>query len=395
MKKIAIVGRGTVGCLSVAHYLRYTDWTIDWIYDPLIETTPVGEGTNLTFPKSLRETLGFSNVDLDNVNSIPKLGIWKRNWGKGKEFIHTFLAGEHGLHFNAIQLQDYIFDKLKNNSRINLVESNIPHHDSIDSDYVMMCNGSPKDLTQDYNVRNHIPVNSAMVFQCPWELPKFFYSLTFAKKFGWVFGIPLKNRCAIGYVYNDQYCTEEEIKNEVQDILDEFELTPTVTRKLKFRNYSSKKNFDGRVCFNGNASYFLEPLEATSTGFSDYVNRLSLDLWKFKELNEEQVNYFYNREIDETESMICLHYFSGSIYNNDFWQYAKSMGEDNIRKSFENKTDFLKIIKTALDNKTSENPYLNASKRGIGSWQVYNYIQNIKNLEIDNELQNLIREYDV
>ena len=42
MKKIAIVGRGTVGCLSVAHYLRYTNWNIDWIYDPLIETTPVG-----------------------------------------------------------------------------------------------------------------------------------------------------------------------------------------------------------------------------------------------------------------------------------------------------------------------------------------------------------------
>jgi hypothetical protein len=395
MKKIAIVGRGTVGCLSVAHYLRYTDWNIDWIYDPLIETTPVGEGTNLTFPKSLRETLGFNSVDMDNVNSTPKLGIWKRNWGQGKEFIHTFLTGDHGLHFNALQLQDYIFEKLKSNPRINLIESNIPHHDSIDSDYVMMCTGAPKDLTQDYNVRSHIPVNSAIVFQCPWELPKFLYSLTFAKKFGWVFGIPLKNRCAIGYVYNDLYCTEEEIINEVQDILDEFKLTPNVTRKLKFRNYSKKNNFDGRVCFNGNASYFLEPLEATSTGFSDYVNRLSFDLWQLKELNDERANYFYNREINETESMICLHYFSGSTYDNDFWRYAKSVGEDNLKRSFKNKSDFLKVVKIALNEKTSSNPYLNAFGRCVGSWQVINYMQNIENLGINSQLKNLIRECGV
>jgi hypothetical protein len=394
MKKIAIVGRGTVGCLSVAHYLRWTDWEIDWIYDPLIETTPVGEGTNLIFPKSLRYTLEFNSVDLDNINSTPKLGIWKRNWGKGKEFVHTFYAGEHGLHFNALQLQDYIFTKLKNNPRINLIESNIPHPDSIDSDYVMMCTGSPKDLTEDYNIRNHIPVNSAMVFQCPWDMPKFLYSLTFAKKFGWVFGIPLKNRCAIGYVYNDQYCTEEEIVTEVQDILDEFNLTPAMTRKLKFRNYSRKKNFDGRVCYNGNASYFLEPLEATSTGFSDFVNRLSFDLWHLKEMNEDTVNYFYNRDLDEIESMICLHYFSGSIYDNDFWRYAKKMGEDMLRTSFKNKNDFAEIVKIALNEKTSKKSYLNDFKRSVGSWQVSNYMQNIENLEINNELKNLIRECD-
>jgi hypothetical protein len=390
MKKIAIVGRGTVGCLSVAHYLRFTDWNIDWIYDPLIETTPVGEGTNLAFPKALRETLGFNSVDMDNVNSVPKLGIWKRNWGQGKDFIHTFLAGEHGLHFNAVQLQDYIFEKIKNNPRINLIESNIPQPDSVDSDYVMMCTGSPKELTEEYDVRNYIPLNAAKVFQCPWELPEFFYSLTFAKKFGWVFGIPLKNRCAIGYVYNDQYCTEEEIDEDVQDILDEFRLAPTATRKLKFRNYSRKKNFDGRVCYNGNASYFLEPLEATSTGVSDYVNRLSYDLWYTKQFNETAVNKFYKRELDDTEAMISLHYFSGSVYDNDFWKYAKELGKENIHHNFKNNTDFAKIVNVALDEKTSQNPFENRYNRSVGSWQVMSYIQNIENLGIKDSLKELL-----
>jgi hypothetical protein len=390
MKKIAIVGRGTVGCLSVAHYLRYTNWNIDWIYDPLIETTPVGEGTNLIFPKSLRETLGFSSVDMDNVNSTPKLGIWKRNWGQGEDFKHTFLAGDHGLHFNAVQLQDYIFEKMRNDPRVNLIESNIPTPDSVDSDYVMMCTGSPKDLTEDYTVHDHIPVNAAMVFQCPWDMPKFFYSLTFAKKFGWVFGIPLKNRCAIGYVYNDQYCTEEDIITEVQDILDEFNLVPTATRKLKFRNYSRKQNFDVRVCYNGNASYFLEPLEATSTGFSDYINRLSFDYWYTKELNQNAVNEFYKREITETEAMICLHYFSGSVYNNDFWKYAQKLGENIIKENFKNKTKFSEIIKVALDEKTLKKPHTVSFERSIGSWPVLSYVQNIKNLGIEERLKELL-----
>jgi|688.fasta_scaffold358774_2 hypothetical protein len=390
MKKITIVGRGTVGCLSVAHYLRYTNWNIDWIYDPLIETTPVGEGTNLIFPKSLRETLGFNSVDMDNVNSTPKLGIWKRNWGQGEDFKHTFLAGDHGLHFNAVQLQDYIFEKIKNDPRINLIESNIPTPDSVDSDYVMMCTGSPKDLTEDYTVHDHIPVNAAIVFQCPWDMPKFLYSLTFAKKFGWVFGIPLKNRCAIGYVYNDQYCTEEDIITEVQDILDEFNLVPAATRKLKFRNYSRKENFDGRVCYNGNASYFLEPLEATSTGFSDYINRLSFDHWYAKELNQNRINELYKREITETEAMICLHYFSGSVYNNEFWKYAQKLGENVIEENFKNKTKFSEIIKVALDEKTLKNPHRVVFERSIGSWPVLSYVQNIKNLGIKERLKELL-----
>jgi tryptophan halogenase len=390
MKKITIVGRGTVGCLSVAHYLRYTNWNIDWIYDPLIETTPVGEGTNLIFPKSLRETLGFDSVDMDNVNSTPKLGIWKRNWGQGEDFKHTFLAGDHGLHFNAVQLQDYIFEKIKNDPRINLIESNIPTPDSVDSDYVMMCTGSPKDLTEDYTVHDHIPVNAAIVFQCPWDMPKFLYSLTFAKKFGWVFGIPLKNRCAIGYVYNDQYCTEDDIITEVQDILDEFNLVPAATRKLKFRNYSRKENFDGRVCYNGNASYFLEPLEATSTGFSDYINRLSFDHWYAKEFNQNRVNELYKREITEIEAMICLHYFSGSVYNNEFWKYAQKLGKNVIEENFKNKTKFSEIIKVALDEKTLKNPHRVVFERSIGSWPVLSYVQNIKNLGIKERLKELL-----
>jgi hypothetical protein len=390
MKKITVVGRGTVGCLAAAQYLRYTDWEIDWVYDPSIETAPVGEGTTLTFPRNLSQTLNFDDVDMDKINSTPKLGIWKRNWGKGQEYVHTFPLGNHGIHFNAIQFQDYVFDKLKDNSRIKIIESNIIDPDKLDSDHVAVCTGSPRNF-DNYTMHDSIPVNSAMVFQCPWELPKFLYTLTFAKKFGWVFGIPLKNRCAIGYIFNDKFCTEEDIRNDVQDILDEFGLKPTVERKLKFTNYSRRNNFSDRVFYNGNAGFFLEPLEATSTSTAIYLNRISISLWKIKEINLQKANALYDSSIEEIESMIAMHYFAGSTYDNEFWNYAKKLGREKLEKDFKHNSLFAQAIKQSLNCKHFSEDLSVDKKDEIGTWTMRSYVTNINNLQIRDELSKFLK----
>lgn len=387
MKKISIVGRGTVGCLAVSHFLKWTDYEIDWIYDPLIPTTPVGEGTNLIFPRALKDNLDFDSVDMEKINSTPKLGIWKRNWGKGKDFKHTFPVGLVGIHFNALEFQKYIFDRLIENPKLNIIENNVYDYSNLDSDYVMVCSGSPKSITEDFNEHNNIPVNSAIVFQCPWEYPKFLFSLTFAKKYGWVFGIPLVNRCAIGYVYNSNFCTEEDIKKDVQSILDEFQLTPNLTRSLKFFNYSKKVNFTERICYNGNASFFLEPLEATSTGTADFVNRCWFDYMQ-KNCNLDIINQMYSQNISDVESMICLHYYSGSVYKTDFWEYAKNLADLKIEKEFKMQTNFSKIVGNSL--KSSE-----GFEGDIGSWSIRSYHMNIMNLGIKEKLNELDKKYAV
>jgi hypothetical protein len=383
------VGKGTVGCLTVAHYLRYTDWEIDWIYDPNIETAPVGEGTTLIFPRNISDTLGVDSVDMDKINSTPKLGVWKRNWGKGKEYVHTFYLGDYGIHFNALQFQDYVFERLKNNSRVKIIESNIVDPNKIDSDYVTVSTGSPKSF-DGYNTHDAIPVNSAMIFQCPWELPKFLYTLTFAKKYGWVFGIPLKNRCAIGYIYNDKFCTEEDIKNDVHDILDEFGLKPALERKLKFNNYSRKNNFTDRVFYNGNASYFLEPLEATSTSVAIVLNRISISLWKLKEYDLQKANFFYDSIVDEIESMIAMHYFSGSAYDNEFWRYAQKLGKEKLEKDFQTNSTFAQAVKQTLKSKSYNDSFNIQGKDGIATWSLRSFMMNIDNLQIRDELGALI-----
>jgi hypothetical protein len=344
MNKIAIVGRGTVGCMTAAHFLRWSDWQVDWIYDPAITPAAVGEGTTLALPRSLSENLSFDSDDMLKLSSTPKMGIAKRNWGQqNAEYNHPFPSGSCGMHFNAVTFQDYVFNKLKDNPRLNLIEKNASV-DNIDADKIIVCTGSPTLFDDEYALSEYIPVNACVVSQCPWDMPRFLHTLTYAMPWGWVFGIPLQNRCAIGYLYNDKFVSEEQIKEEVKELLEELKLIPNVQRSLKFNNYYRKNNFTERVAYNGNASFFLEPLEATSTGFAHAINTLAVDVFSgFK--SPEYANEVYHRILDETESMICMHYFAGSTFKNEFWDYAESMGRKKMNLMMSNENSFSSILK--------------------------------------------------
>jgi hypothetical protein len=388
MKKLTIVGRGTVGCIAAAHFLRYTNWEIDWIYDPNVQPASVGEGTNLALPQSLSSTVDFDLRDMMQIQAIPKLGIRKRGWGNGTDFFHTFNGTQAGIHFNAVYFQDYFFKKLSENRRVRCIEAAVPLDggDELDSDYVMMCTGTPKDFSN-YNLVDSIPVNAALVLHCPWDNPTFFYSLTFAKKHGWVFGIPIQNRCSIGYVHNSDFSNPEELEDDLQDILIQFNLVPKNKNFLKFNNYYKKDNFNSKVVYNGNASFFLEPLEATSTGTAVYVNKCAYDVWLGNN-SAENANNNYHSAMENINCMISLHYYSGSIYKSNFWERALTLGEQRIRREFELKTPFAKFIKKSLLIKS----ITEFDHNEIGTWPSRSYLQNINGMGQKQKLLDLIEE---
>lgn len=388
-KRVAVVGRGTVGCAAVAYFLQKTDWEISWIYDPDIRPAAVGEGTNLKFPRTLTQTLDFDGIHMDNMIATPKMGIWKRNWGKGGDYIHTFPADTHGIHFSAVEFQDYVFELLKDNSRIRTIEENTTDYDSIDADYVMVCTGTPKDLNDEYHIRKHIPVNKATVFQCPWDYSRFNYSLTFAHKRGWVFGIPLKTRCSIGYVYNGDFATEEQVTEEVQDLLREFDLTPASSRSLNFSNYTRKQNFDGRVVYNGNCSYFLEPLEATSTGFATNIIEAAHQMWT-GQITRDFAEALYQVFSNDIESMICLHYLRNDTFDTEFWKHAASLAIDKMKKEIMMGGEFPKMLREALDY-NRENIVYPGGGHDVGTWPLRSYVQNIDGLGFQDDLQELLK----
>ncbi len=372
MQKISIIGRGTAGCISAAHFLYHTDCYVDFYYDNNIKPQAVGEGSTLVLPTRLHQIINFQHQDLSIIDGSFKYGIKKTGWGAGNEFTHNFAPPGVGYHFNAIKLQEHILKTISRNPRLRIIENHIDHKD-IDSEYILDCAGKPNSYN-DYTMSESIPVNSVYVTQCYWDYAKFQYTLTLARPYGWVFGIPLQNRCSIGYLYNNNINSLDEIKEDVKHIFEDYKLTPSDhTNSFSFQNYYKKNNFDGRAAYNGNSSFFLEPLEATSISFMDNINRLAYDVW-FNKLDQTVANQYYNKHITEIENVIMLHYFAGSQFDTNFWKFAKSKGETNMKQAMNNKK-FIEMIDFSKLNNSKL-----ASNEDFGTWHLNSFYQNLHNL---------------
>ena len=380
MTRLAVIGAGTAGCFSTSHFLGHTNWDIDWYLDPKTKPQAVGEGSNLLLPAALDRNIGFSVLDLDQVDGTFKTGLKKQNWGTHSEtYYHLFTPGRVGYHFNAIRLQNYLRERFRQNPRVRIVEQAVTDHSSVDADLVLDCSGRPTDLTDFYRAE-YIPVNSVHVTQCFWDYQRFNYTLTIARPYGWVFGIPLQNRCAIGYMYNNTINSLDDVKQDVQMIFDEYNLTPSdTTNTFSFANYYRRENYTGRVAYNGNASFFLEPLEATSIHFMDTTHRIAYDVFRGG-MSIEQGCAEYLRKIREVETVIMMHYAAGSPFKTEFWQFAQHRGQECLQQSLTN-PDFQQILAHAA-NYTASSPKLE-----FGTWDLYSFPINIQALGLWDQIK--------
>lgn len=384
-KRIAVIGRGTAGALAVTTlYKNYSNqnFEIQWHFDSTVQTQAVGEGSTLAIPSALFKNIEFRHQDLDLIDGTFKYGIRKLNWSKDNlDFIHEFPPPGVSYHFNAISLQNFIFNQLKD--KVILFDQNI-NSDRIDADYVIDCSGKPKDFT-DFHEPEYIPINAAYVTQCYWDSPKFFYTLAIARPYGWVFGIPLKNRCSIGYMFNDQITNIDHIKNDVKEIFNQFQLTPSsTTNEIHFRNYFKKNNFTKRVSFNGNASFFLEPLEATTLTGVNMINEWSCKIID-NPLLVSQKNHWYKIRNINTERMLMLHYFSGSIFKTDFWEYAQERAVRCLKEAFKDPqwSQAYEISKNVNFSEHSQKSVLFSEASPVQAqtddWGMWSYYSNLSN----------------
>jgi hypothetical protein len=388
-KKIAIIGKGTAGCLALAHFSKkFPDYEIDWYYDPNTPPQPVGEGSTVPLPRELYKSFGFVYEDFYKMGGTVKTGVYKENWGTGDEaFMHDFRPPATAIHFSAPELQKYIVEKSDQiiGKRLKVVPKYVTHEE-IDSNYIFDASGAPKSYENFYK-SEYIAVNAAYVTQCYWDLPRFTYTLAIASKYGWVFGIPLKNRCSIGYMYNSNINTKEEIIEDVKEIFKKWSLEPSKdTNSLNFNNYYKKENYQdaGRIAYSGNSSFFLEPLEASSTGLMNKIQMDAGDVWS-GEMSQDDANLSYLKELDDIELMIMLHYASGSKFKTDFWEFAQERGIKKI-ESYKNNEKFKEIYKAIRDKSTwgdaNNLPEKIIQSGDFGSWPPAAYLVNMEKLGI-------------
>jgi Tryptophan halogenase len=395
-KRIAVIGAGTAGAISAGMFLRhFPDDEIQWYFDSSISPQAVGEGSNLGVPRMLLNTINFRYQDLFAIQGTIKMGIAKYNWGsKNNYFFHDFGPPLVGYHFNAVGLQQHILSVIKD--KVTVIDKNVTR-DTIDADYVIDCSGRPKTF-EDYNVLDCIPVNSVHVTQCFWDYPKFVHTLTIARKHGWVFGIPLQNRCSIGYLFNNNISSLEDVKEDVKEVFEQFGLQPSdTTNTFSFSSYYKKVNYTDRVAFNGNASFFSEPLEATTIGNMVEVNSRMVHIIN-NNLSLEKANKFYNALNRGVGDMISLHYFAGSTFNTPFWSHASTLATAQIRKACQTKT-FRRMITAAVDHILANQSFPSLLEKAKtfpipewGSWPLVAYYTNIQGLGIAEQLKQVLDE---
>ena len=343
---IAVLGSGTVGVMSVCHFLRYLpNSNITCIYNISKPILGIGESSNVQLPSLLWESVKYNVfIDSKELSSTVKLGVYYKNWRK-KDFINPILPISYAMHFDNFKLAEKIFKRCKkiyknrfyilHDDIVELKQNNekvtiLFNKQKKDFDYVIDCRGYPEDYSE-YEMCRSLPLNRCFVnlIQKPgtWN-----YTYHHAHNNGWMFGIPLTHRQGWGYLFNDKITSEEEAIKEINQIF-KSKLTKKDLRDFKFKPYRSKKYLHGRIIKNGNRAIFYEPLEALSGVYYDNVNRVFFDYIQ-KTLNEDEVNMQLDTKAKQYENFICYVYSQGSIYNSNFWKKTKKITNKHLKDNF-------------------------------------------------------------
>ena len=341
-KSISIVGAGNAGCITAMHCYLYAKDEIDTItiyHDPNTPIERTGQGTSPGVASLINEFFHLDFLNHNFIKSTKKEGIMYENWGNMNEKIfHSFPQSLSAIHY----IPNLLSQAVLNSGVFEVVEKTIEDPEKeIDSDFIFDCRGRNN---REKNLYDQLinPLNSVILSRKEKVYPDLVYTRTVATPNGWTFVIPNVDSTSYGYLYNNQITTKEEA---TADFIERFNVVPD--GNLTFENYIAKNFFQGeRTILNGNRLSFLEPLEATSTGFYEKVVMVALNHIA-RGVNKEVCNASIRFEMKQIENFILWHYQYGSKFNTSFWEYAKSL-------PFNPENNFNEVVEYSINHSYSD-----------------------------------------
>ncbi len=142
---------------------------------------------------------------------------------------------------------------------------------------------------------------------------------------GWCWQIEHEHWINRGYVYSSKFISDEDALNEF------LTKNPKVSNKprvVPFKSGRYDRSWVGNVLAIGNASGFVEPLEATALGQLIYEVRWFVELLeRARRCPEEATRVEYNliigRAWDEMRDFLAYHYKFNTRLDTEFWRHAR------------------------------------------------------------------------
>ena len=180
-----------------------------------------------------------------------------------------------------------------------------------------------------------LPVKKAIPFFIPNDIDSISpVTESVAMKYGWMWKIPVQGRYGCGYVFDSDFITPEQAKQELDQTLG-FEVNSP--RTFSFDPGSYEKVWINNCLAIGLSQGFVEPLEATSIWVTINSLRYWLEHIAAVTDNDDRVRQKFNTKIkginDAVLEFIHLHYRT-SRTDSEFWTTFrdKNSSTDNIKR---------------------------------------------------------------
>lgn len=360
-KKIAIVGAGTSGYLSVLYFCtKYPDSNIHWIYPENNMTIGVGEST-VPQVKEFFEDLGISfNEIIKIVGGSLKLGIKFENFAP-ETFYHPFYRSNNegalieymmkhnkipdniedydiAFHINVGNLAIFLNTWFERFSNLTIERRTVNSVDEVECDWFIDCTGFKRAFINQYfsdnlvTIDDRVPNNKAFVYRG--KIPdhkRLPYTSVIGMNSGWMWNIPLKDQISIGYVHNDKF----DVKQEFLDYLTKEGYTDCNLAEVKMVTGRNKKHYteigNKKLVSVGLSSAFIEPMEATGLYFSVFAIQ-HLDKLMRNEISSTEYENTINYEFDVLIEFIVAHY-KFSHHTNEYWSFYKNIPIELYREN--------------------------------------------------------------
>ena len=269
---------------------------------------------------------------------------------KNNKFVRskTECESHYALHFDAIKFAEWLREKYCkgrvehilsevktiNSSEDGITSIELENGQELVADLFIDCTGfkslllgqTLKEPFESYT--DVLPNNSAWAVQIPYknkqkELVN--YTNCTALGNGWVWRVPLWSRIGTGYVYSNEFTTDEEALEEFKKHLkslgnnpDEFKY-----RKLDMKTGSYKRIWVKNVVAIGLAAGFIEPLESTGLWtVHQFLLQLVYTLKRgcYNQLDRDIFNQQTRRDMQFWKEFIALHYNLSARRDTPYWR---------------------------------------------------------------------------